>query len=127
MHADKWAPVGSIVAGLCLLEVGPVTATVSAVGLGFVLDDAILLPLLVALLGATIWTLAIDRRYHRSPWPSRLAWLSAALIVAGHWTPAAVGWAGVVALAGAAAWNRVLVGRLSERRRRAREVGQRLG
>lgn len=127
MHADKWAPVGGILAALCLLDVGAVTGPLTAIGLGFVLDDAILLPLLAALLGATIWTLAIDRRYHRSPWPSRLSWLGTILVFAGLWTPGLVGWGGVAALAGATVWNRVLVSRLSGRRRRAREVGQKLG
>lgn len=127
MHADKWGPAGSIFVALCLLDVGPAVAVVAAVALDGLLTDAILLPLLAALLGATIWSLAVDRRYHRNPWTSRTAWLAAALMFGGAWVHPAAVWAGIALLAGAAVYNQVLVGRLPERRRRAREVGQTLG
>lgn len=127
MHADKWGPAGSIFVALCVLDVGPAVALVAAVALEGLLIDPILLPLLAALLGATLWSLAVDRRYHRNPWTSRLAWVAAALTFGGGWAYPPAAWAGIVLLAGAVAYNQVLVGRLSERRRRAREVGQTLG
>lgn len=127
MHADKWAPLGAVLAAFCLLEVGPVVSAVSAVGLGALLDLWVLLPLFLALLGVTLWSLAIDRRYHRSPAPSRLTWLAGALVLAAYWTADVLAWVGVAALAAAAVWNHMLVDRLPERRARAREVSRRLG
>lgn len=127
MHADKWAPAGAVFVALCLLDVGPAVALVSVVALEGLLTEAILLPLLGVMLGATAWSLAIDRRYHKDPWPSRLGWTGAALTFGGYWLHPLAVWAGVVALAAAAVRNQVLVGRLSARRARAREVGRELG
>lgn len=126
MHAGKWAPAGAVVSALCLLELAPLTGFLRAVGGGFLLEVWILLPLLALFLGVTLWTLANDRRYHRSAVPSRLAWAASLLVPAGWWlwTPAA--WAGLALLAAAGTWNAVLVGRLSGRRARAREVGRKL-
>lgn len=127
MHSDKWAPAAAVLAALCLLAPGPVASLLTATGLGFLLDPWISLPLYVATAGVTIWTLAIDRRFHRSPLPSRMAWAAAVLVPAGHWTLAAVGWAGAILLAAAAIRNQVLVGRLTGRAARAREASRRLG
>lgn len=54
-HADKWGPIGSIFAALCCLGFAPALAALSAVGLGFLINDLVLIPLLVLFLGATIW------------------------------------------------------------------------
>lgn len=126
MHAEKWAPAAAAVVALCLLEVGPALAVVSALGLDVLLAEVILLPLLAAFLGLTLWALASDRTYHRDRGPTRLGWAAAALLLPGAWLFAPVAWLGLVLLAAAAAWNLVLLGRLSERRRRARETGRKV-
>lgn len=126
MHAEKWAPFGAVLVALCLLEFGPVTTVLSALGLGVLLADVILLPLLVALAAVTIWALAEDRAYHRERGPTRVAWASAVLLLGGWWLLEPAAWLGVVLVAAAAVWNLVLVGRLSERRRRARETGRKV-
>lgn len=127
MHTDKWAPVASLFFALCLLEVEPALEAVRFVGLDFFLKVAVLVPFFVGSVGLTLWTLGYDRTYHRNPWPVRLTWIAAALVLGGFWTVEVVAWIGVALLAGAAVWNQVLVGGLNERRRRAREVGKRLG
>lgn len=127
MHADKWAPAASVFVALCLLEVDAAVAVVAALALDGLLVDPILLPLLAALLGVTLWSFAVDRRYHRNRWTSRLGWAAAGLMFGGAWVHPAPVWLGTALLVAAAAFNQVLVSRLSERRRRAREVGQRLG
>lgn len=127
MHMDKWSPVACLFVALCLLQVGPVVGAVRGVGLGFVLDLPVLLSVFVGLAVVVLWSLVSDRMYHRDPWPGRLTWAAAALVLAGVWTVPPVGWTGAVLLAGAAAWNQVLIGRLSERKRRARELNRRLG
>lgn len=126
MHAEKWAPFGAVFVALCLLEVGPAVAIVSALALDVLLAEVILLPLLAALLGVTIWALAEDRAYHRDRGPTRVAWASAALLLGGWWLFVPAAWLGIVLVAAAGAWNLVLVGRLSERRRRARETGRKV-
>lgn len=127
MHMDKWSPVACLFVALCLLQVGPVVDAVRGVGLGFFLDLPVLLSVFVGLAAVVLWSLANDRMYHRNPWPGRLAWAAAALVLAGVWTVPSVGWSGAALLAGAATWNQVLIGRLSERKRRARELNRRLG
>lgn len=126
MHADKWSPAASVFVALCLLEVEPALTAVRVVGLEFLLKVAVLVPIFAGCVGLVLWTLAYDRKYHRDPWPGRLTWAAAALVLGGFWTFEPMAWAGAGLLAGAATWNQVLVGRLNERRRRAREVGKRL-
>jgi len=127
VHSDKWAPVAAMLAAVCLLAPGPVASFLTATGLGVLLDPWISLPLYVATAGVTIWTLAIDRRFHRSHLPSRMAWAAAVLVPVGHWTLVVVGWVGVILMAAGAIRNQVLVGRLTGRAARAREASRRLG
>ena len=127
MHADRWAPWTAVVLALFLTGAGPVVDVASSLGLGPLLEPTVLLPLLALVLGVTLWSLATDRRYHREPVPSRLAWAGAVLIFAGHWLAGPAIWAGAALVAGAAVWNRREVGGLSRERARAREVDRRLG
>lgn len=50
-------PVGSVFAALCRLGVAPVVGALGVAGLGFLLRDWILIPLLALFLGATLWPL----------------------------------------------------------------------
>lgn len=127
MHEDKWAPWGSVFLALCLVGWGPLVDLMAAVGLGGLLQPTVLLALLALLLGATLWSLATDRRYHKAPGPSRTAWAGTALIFAGHWLAAAAVWVGAALVAGAAVWNRREVAGLSRERARAREADRRVG
>jgi len=56
-HIDKAGLLGSVLASLCCLGVSAVVSIVTALGLGFLLNDAVLLPLLVASLLVTLWGL----------------------------------------------------------------------
>ncbi len=57
----------------------------SALGLGFLINALILIPLLGLFLGATIWALHQDRRRHDRGGPERLAWAAALATVGGLW------------------------------------------
>jgi hypothetical protein len=46
--------VGSILAALCCLGVAPIIGALSALGLSFLVNDLILIPLLVFFLGARV-------------------------------------------------------------------------
>ncbi len=105
MHADKWGPIGSILAALCCLGFAPALAALSAVGLGFLINDLVLIPLLVLFLGATIWGLHGDRARHQTPGPEYLAWAASVLTVGGLWISGAVVGIGLTLLVAGSVWN----------------------
>lgn len=112
MHADKWGPLGSVFAALCCLGAAPVLGALSALGLGFLINDLILVPMLALFLGVTIWALGRDRRRHEQSGPERLAWAAALLTLGGLWLSGLVVGMGLALLMGASAWNWVLIRRL---------------
>lgn len=63
-HADKVGVVGSTIAALCCLGIPAVVSVVTSVGLGFLLNDAILLPLLLLSLALVVWGLFRGYRRH---------------------------------------------------------------
>ena len=115
MHADKWGPIGSIFAALCCLGFAPALTAPSAVGLGFLINDLVLIPFLVIFLGATIWGLHRDRPRHHTPGPEYLAWVASGLTVGGLWISGAVVGTWLTLLVAASVWNV-----LALRRRRAK-------
>jgi len=97
--------VGSGVALLCCAGVAPVIGVLSALGLGFLLRDAILIPLLGLGLGLTVWGLWQGRRCHARSGPLVAGVVGGVLTVGGvlAWVPLAfVGFVGVI---GASIWN----------------------
>ncbi|MGH7556222.1 MAG: MerC family mercury resistance protein [Gemmatimonadota bacterium] len=111
IHADKWGPLGSIVTALCCLGAAPVVGALAALGLGFLLRDAILIPLLALFLAVTAWSLRGDRRRHGRAGPERLAWIAALLALGGLWISGAVVGVGLVSLVAASVWNWMIVRR----------------
>lgn len=112
MRADTWGPVGAAITPACCLGAAPVVTALTAVGLGLLLQDAILIPLLAVFLGLTLWQLFGDRRRHGSSGPLVAAGVGSVLTVAGIWiSPLVVGMA-LAAVFGAALWNLWLVWRL---------------
>ena len=75
-HLDKIGVGGSIFAALCCLGFPALLSLLSAIGLGFLINDAILLPLLAVFLLLTIAGLAMGMRRHRKPWAFVLGILS---------------------------------------------------
>lgn len=53
-YLDRIGVGGSIFAALCCLGFPALLSTLSAIGLGFLVNDAILVPLLILFLGITI-------------------------------------------------------------------------
>ena len=65
-HLDKIGIAGSIFASLCCLGVSALVSFATAIGLGFLINDAVLLPLLILFLGVTLAGLVLSfRRHHR--------------------------------------------------------------
>lgn len=76
-HLDKLGIVGSFVAAACCLGLPAVLSIVTAVGLGFLIKDAILLPLMIVFLIVMLAGLAFGYKVHRRPWPLVIAVVSA--------------------------------------------------
>jgi len=63
-HTDKVGVVGSLFAALCCLGFPALLSILSAIGLGFLIKDAVLLPLLIVFLLVTLLGLALGLREH---------------------------------------------------------------
>lgn len=101
--------IGAGFTGLCCLGTPAALGIVSAAGLGFLINDAILLPLLALLLAGTLWALRRLRQAHGRAWPQRVGHISAAALVLGvalGWS--GVGYLGVLGLVAATLWNTAL-------------------
>jgi len=79
-HLDKLGVVGSFVTAACCLGLPAALSIVAAIGLGFLINDAILLPLLVAFLAITLLGLFFGYRVHRQPWALVLGGASAVAV-----------------------------------------------
>lgn len=80
-HVDKVGIVGAAFAALCCLGLPAVLSVVTAIGLGFLIHDAILLPLLIVSLIVALWGLASGWRRHRHAAPLVLGGTAATTLV----------------------------------------------
>ncbi len=76
-NLDKIGIGGSLFAALCCLGFPALLSIVSAIGLGFLINDVVLLPLLIFFLVVTVAGLALGMRHHGSPWALILGLVSA--------------------------------------------------
>ncbi|TAM83365.1 MAG: MerC domain-containing protein [Acidobacteria bacterium] len=98
-HLDKLGIIGSLVAAACCLGLPAVLAIFSAVGLGFLISDAFLRPLIIIFLAATIAGLVFEYRAHRRFGALALGVVSAVAVyffIYGHY----VKWAAYISMAG---------------------------
>ncbi len=103
--ADAAGTLGSIVAALCCAGVPIVVGALTAVGLGFLITDLLLLPLLVAMLGLALWGFGRGRSVHGSGGPLALGAVGAVSLTAGVFTNQWLLWLGAVVLVVATIWN----------------------
>ena len=101
--------LGSIIVGACCLGLTPVIALLTAMGAGFLINDAILIPLLVLFLGFSIWSLKSSRQKHRLNGPLYLGIGSSVVAFVGLWVFAPISYAGFAGLIGASVWDLVIV------------------
>jgi mercuric ion transport protein len=66
-NLDKLGVTGSLIAALCCLGVPAVIGVASALGLGFLINDATLLPILIISLVVLLWGLWLGLKRHRNP------------------------------------------------------------
>jgi mercuric ion transport protein len=74
---------GSLFAALCCLGFSALVSIVSAVGLGFIIKDAVLIPLLLVFLLVTLGGLYFGMRHHHRPWALILGGVSAIVTFVG--------------------------------------------
>jgi mercuric ion transport protein len=96
---------GSVVAGACCLAFAPLLAVLSAIGAGFLINDAILIPLFVAFLAYTVWVLWSSRKTHGRTGPFYLGAGAAVVAFAALWFLAPLSYAAMAALIAASVWN----------------------
>lgn len=110
-HLDKIGVGGSLFAALCCLGFPALLSIISAVGLGFLIRDAVLIPLLVVFLALTLVGLFLGMRHHRQRWALVLGTVSAIVtLVSIGIRPsgifAAIGIAGLIAASVLNVWLR---------------------
>jgi mercuric ion transport protein len=104
VRAALFGSLGSAFAALCCAGVPAVVGALSAAGLGFLVNDLILLPLLVLSLGLALWGLGRGVARHGLRGVLVLGWVGAMLMAAGIFFRPLV-YVGAAAMIGAALWN----------------------
>lgn len=103
---DKIGAGGTVFAALCCLGFPALLSIVSAVGLGFIVKDAILMPLLVVFLAIALLGLYLGTRHHHKPWALILGVASAAALLSVFIVPFPfLIYAGIVGLVAASVLN----------------------
>jgi mercuric ion transport protein len=90
--------LGTGFAAACCLGVTAALSVLTAVGAGFLINDAILIPLYVALLALSLWLLYRTAAAHHNLRPFWLGVAGAVAAFAGLWVSAAVVYVGIGAL-----------------------------
>ncbi len=101
-------PTGSILAGACCLGFAPFLAALSAIGVGFVINDLILIPLFLMFLGITIWSLYASRKRHKQAGPLILGTASAVTAFAALWLSTPLAYLALATLFVVSIWDWVL-------------------
>jgi len=79
-YLDKIGIGGSLFTALCCLGLPALVSILTAIGLGFLINDAVLLPLLIVFLVVTIVGLALGIPHHHGLWALLLGIISAAAL-----------------------------------------------
>lgn len=96
---------GSFVALLCCAGVAPVLGLLTSIGLGFLLKDAVLIPLLGMALAITLWGLWQGRRCHGRSAPLLLGGVASVVSLGGLFLWAPLAFLGFAAVFAAGLWN----------------------
>src|SRR6266849_4712924 len=111
-HLDKIGIGGSLFAALCCLGFPALMSILAAIGVGFLINDAVLLPLLIIFLLVTLVGLYLGVRHHGSWLAFLVGLISAASIfififVTFNKVLAAIGVAGLIAASVLNVWLRM--------------------
>jgi len=103
--AQAAGAAGSIIAAHCCAGVPAVVGAFTAVGLGFLIRDIVLLPFLAAMLALALWGLARGRSIHGSRGPLTMGAIGAITLTVGVFTSRSLLGLGAVLLVLAPLWN----------------------
>jgi mercuric ion transport protein len=108
---DQIGVGGSLFAALCCLGFPALVSIVTAVGLGFLIRDAVLIPLLLVFLALTLIGLFLGLRRHHQPWALVLGSVGAiitlvSVAIAPSSVSAGIGIAGLIAASFLNVWLR---------------------
>jgi len=111
-HTDKVGIAGALFAALCCLGFPALLSILSAIGLGFIVNDALLMPLLIVFLLVALAGLYLGVRHHGSWLAFTVGALSAAMtfvfiVIAFNKLLAAVGIAGLIVSSLLNVWSRM--------------------
>ena len=101
----------SVFFGACCLGLTPLVAALTAAGAGFLIRDAILIPLFVLSLAFTLWSLWRSRARHGRQGPFYFGLTSAVVAFAALWLFTPLAWAGLAGFFAAAVWDVVALRR----------------
>jgi mercuric ion transport protein len=96
---------GAVFAGACCLGFAGALSLLAAVGAGFLVNDAFLIPLYLALLGLSVWLLHNSARAHGELKPFWTGLGAAVVAFAGLWTSAGLVYGGLAVLIASTLWD----------------------
>lgn len=96
---------GSAFAAACCLGAAAALSALTAVGAGFLINDAVLIPAYAAMLALSLWLLYRSARVHRDLRPFWLALAGAAVALGGLFAGAQVVVAGLAAMVAGSIWD----------------------
>jgi len=104
---DKLGFLGTLFASLCCLGVSVVIAPLTAIGLGFLINDLILLPLVLIFLLVTLWGLYTGWKRHDVRLPFLFGIFAAVLLIPSFFASAYFSSFLLALLLAATIWNTV--------------------
>ncbi|MFQ5740267.1 MAG: MerC family mercury resistance protein [Acidobacteriota bacterium] len=106
---DKVGFLGTLVASICCLGFSVVAAPLTAIGLGFLLNDFILFPLVVVFLLVTLLGLHNGRKRHGDRRPFLLGVVVAVLLIPSFFVSVYLAFPLLLLLLASTIWNTVAV------------------
>ena len=100
--------VFSSFSALCCAGTPLLLAFLTGIGLGFVINDFILFPLLFISIGFMFYSMRINKKKHVNNKPIMIAIVSAILILAGIWLTPLL-WIGIAGLLVSTIWDFILI------------------
>jgi mercuric ion transport protein len=90
--------LGAAFAAACCLGVTAIVSAITAIGAGFLVRDAVLIPLYVAFLALSLWLLYRSAKSHGGLGPFWLGVAGAAVALIGLWLSPVLVYAGLIAI-----------------------------
>ncbi len=106
VKSSVFGSLGATVAALCCAGLPAVLGALSAAGLGFLVNDLVLLPLVLVSLGVALWGFGRGVARHGLRGVLVLGWIGAVVLVVGIFLYPLV-YAGIGTMLAAALWNTV--------------------